>query len=377
MLTVGAAFFFSMAKSVVISGIGLVTPLGGSARDTWRNLLLGKSISTHSRAELPIAAGRCRITELCTRVAWEAITDAGWADAANAAIIVGTSKGPIESWIESLNDLHDGKPMMHREDGINLSDVATRVAEKIGAPQAPRMTFSAACASGLHAVIRAIMMLRGGEISRAVVIAGESSLHPLFIASFARLGVIAPAGTPCRPFDETRKGFVISEAAAAVCLELKSPAAGDVVIDRFSFGGDATHLTGSDLEAKTLRRMLKTVCAGRPIDLIHAHGTATASNDPIELAAIESAITAGAPPVLYSHKGALGHSLGAAGLVSLAINALAHRAGVVPGNIYTHKPIPATRVQLSPKAIKRPIRSSIILASGFGGSLGALGLTII
>jgi 3-oxoacyl-[acyl-carrier-protein] synthase II len=365
-----------MANSVVISGVGLVTPLGATVADTWRGLLLGKSISTHSRSELPIAAGRCRVTELCTRVAWEAIADAGWADATNAAIVVGTSKGPVETWIESLNDLHDKKPLMHRESGVNLSDVATTVAERLGATNSPRCTFSAACASGLHAVIRAIMMLREGQVSRAVVIAGESSLHPLFIASFARLGVIPPVGVPCRPFDETRAGFLISEAAAAVCLELKPPAAGDVMISKFALGGDATHLTGADIEAKTLRRILKSVAPAGAVDLIHAHGTATSANDPVELSAIESiAYPTPTRPILYSHKAALGHSLGAAGMVSLVINALAHRGGVVPGNIRTHKPIPASRVSISAKPVKRAIRSSLVLASGFGGSLGALGIS--
>ena len=81
------------------------------------------------------------------------------------------------------------------------------------------MTLSAACASGIYALIRAVMMIQAGEVQRAIVVASESSLHALFTASFARLGVLAPPGYGCRPFDRQRQGFVISEAAAAVCLE--------------------------------------------------------------------------------------------------------------------------------------------------------------
>src|SRR5204862_7358830 len=97
-------------------------------------------------------------------------------------------------------------------------------------------------------------------------------------------------------------------------------------------GGAATHLTGGDPEGTTLRRLLNHVVDGQPVDLVHAHATGTEMNDPIELAAIESALPADQDPpaILYSHKGALGHSLGAAGLVSVVLNCMSHHKGVVP-----------------------------------------------
>ena len=94
-------------------------------------------------------------------------------------------------------------------------------------PQAmamPRLTCSAACASGLVALAHARRMLLTGRADRAIVIGVESSLHALFVGSFAQMGVLAPAGFGCRPFDEDRAGFVVSEAAAAVCLERKGRA---------------------------------------------------------------------------------------------------------------------------------------------------------
>lgn len=159
------------------------------------------------------------------------------------------------------------------------------------------------------------------------MVAAESSLHPLFVGNFERLGVLPPAGYGCRPFDTGRRGFLISEAAAAVLIEGWEPgqqaaANGEqretlrrpVRIDRCAFAGDATHLTTPDPNSEALRRLLKDVLAGRPVDLIHAHGTGTTLNDEMELRVIESVCgerpaSGGDPPSLYSHKGALGHSL--------------------------------------------------------------------
>src|SRR5439155_4190997 len=108
---------------------------------------------------------------------------------------------------------------------------------------------------------------------------------------------------------QDRDGFLMSEAAAAVCLEpAETGARGYARIERFALGGDATHMTAGDPDGGTLRRLLKDVVDERPIDLIHAHGTGTVFNDPIELAAFEAeCIREGSPaPMVYSHKGALG-----------------------------------------------------------------------
>ena len=259
------------------------------------------------------------------------------------------------------------------------------------------MTLSAACASGLHALIRATLMIRSGEARRVLVVAAEASVHPLFVGSFGRLGVLPPEGVGCKPFDVNRAGFLMSEAAAAVCLEAggagrggrNEPDGGDggaavprVRVERFAFGGDATHLTGSDPRGRTLRRLLAHVIDGRPVDLVHAHGTGTETNDPIELAAVEAAMGPARPddqplPSLYSHKGALGHSLGAAGLVSVALNWMAHRQGFVPPNVGTNDPLPATSVRIhraGDGGVERRVGRSVAVAAGFGGATAVVSL---
>jgi 3-oxoacyl-[acyl-carrier-protein] synthase II len=313
------------------------------------------------------------------------VTEAQWNanDLHESALIVGTSKGPIESWLppasqssglsSSLSLRAEGSPQSY---SFGLSEIAAHLASRLHLGFAPRLTLSTACASGLHALIRATMLLQQGH-PRAIVVAAESSLHPLFISSFRRLGVIAPPQIGCRPFDQNRSGFLVSEAAAAVCLERlhAPPTANHIQIENFAMGGDAVHLTAGDPTGRTLRRLLARVIDNRPIDLIHAHGTATESNDPVELAAIESALDhCQIPPAIFSHKGALGHSLGAAGLISIVLNCLSHRNSLVPPNVRTTHPLPTTRVRLSRDAIHQPIRRSLTLASGFGGAAAVVSL---
>jgi 3-oxoacyl-(acyl-carrier-protein) synthase len=171
----------------------------------------------------------------------------------------------------------------------------------------------------------------------------------------------------------------MSEAAAAVLLEAAAEedgaGHGAICLDRFAVAADATHLTGGDPDGRVLRHLLGRVIDGHPIDLVHAHGTGTPLNDESELEAIEWAAKGQeAPPVLYSHKGAMGHSLGAAGLVSVVLNCQAHATGVVPPNVQTRDPLPTRNVVLSAGPVRRMIRRSVAVAAGFGGAMAAVSL---
>ena len=350
------------AARVAVRGWSMVTPLGDDLEAQWRRLLEGAFIADHA------SSGR-RAAELAqsavARLGHHRI-DSG------AAVVVGTSKGSVENWLEPSGDL--------ARRCVGLGDIAAVVAAGCGAG-GPRLTVSAACASGLHALIRAALMIRSGEARQVLVVAAEASVYPLFLGSFQRLGVLAKPGEGCRPFDRGRDGFLMSEAAAVVLLERHDPAGDEVpgdgpgiFVDRYALAADATHLTGSDPDARTLRHVLARVIDDRPVDLVHAHGTGTPLNDEAELAAIESAVREGDAPVLYSHKGALGHSLGAAGLISVALNCQAHATGVVPPNVRTHDPLPTRRVLLSRDPVRRPVRRSIAIAAGFGGAMAAVSL---
>jgi 3-oxoacyl-[acyl-carrier-protein] synthase II len=357
-------------STALITGAGLITPIGRDFDETWNALLADRFINDHARSAGEFHPSIPRIIQMARRAADQATSSAHWRDQDVDAVIVGTSKGSIESWIEA------GGPSP-----AGLGDIA----HALTSDHTLRLTLSGACASGLMALIRGAMLIESGQARRVLIVAAEASVHPLFIVSFQRLGVLPRAGVGCRPFDVNRDGFLMSEAAAAVCLESsrsidptadRSGQGGLVAIDRFALGADAAHLTAGAPDGRVLRHLLARVIDHRPVDLIHAHGTGTVINDPIELSAIESVLDPHSPPpCVYSHKAALGHSLGAAGLVSVVLNLRAHRDGVVPGNVRTTEPLPTRRVTLSNHATHRPVQRSIALAAGFGGAMAIVSMT--
>ena len=398
-----------LISSPIITGIGLTTPLGRNATETWDALVAGRSLANH--ACVPGYSGPHRVMAMAQAAATQALTQARWTptDRANpnTALFVGTSKGDIESWTHPLlppppvhrgpwrlseaksrvsgagegacaqaaHDFSDNSPRVF----LGLSSLEVYLARTLNFGPGPRLTISSACSSGLHALIRAAMAIQSGEAARVLVVAAEASVQPIFISSFNRLGVLAPEGHGCRPFDQNRSGFTITEAAAAVCLESAKPKSDSrgvntpmIQIDQYATAADATHLTANDPDAKILRRVLARMHT-HDFDLIHAHATATAVNDPSELAAIQT-IAGNSNPILYSHKGALGHSLGAAGLISVVINCLCHQHGRIPGNIHSTHPLPTPGFQFTTKPIDRPIRRSLALAAGFGGPIAAISL---
>lgn len=361
-----------MGIVAVIRGTGLVSVLGDTAGSTWDALLAGRCITNHAKVGLEFPGNLPRVSHLAIRAAREAVAGSGKLPS-DTALVVGTSKGPVTAWLGPPATLSDPK----RPITLGLAQVAADLAEALRLT-GPRLTVSAACASGLHALIRGVMLIQSRQASWVVVVAAEASVHPLFIESFRRLGVLPPGDVGCRPFDELRRGFLMSEAAAAVLLQSKDradDAQAGIRVERFALGADATHLTGTDSRAAGLRYLLDRVIDRQPIDLIHAHGTGTQMNDPVELAAIESALGAGeAPPNLYSHKAALGHSLGAAGLVSVVINCFSHQTGIVPPNVGTSAPLASGSVTISRATARRPIRRSLAIASGFGGPLAVVAL---
>lgn len=365
---------------ILIAGIGLLTPLGRTATETWQALLDGEFITDHARAAGEFDSNTPRVIQMARRAADEALGQANWSPADEYATVIGTSKGSIESWL-SPNPLQYMAYMPYEAGGFDtagLADISAQIANGYG----PRLTVSAACASGLIALIRGAMLIRSGEARRVLVVAVEASVHPLFIGSFKRLGVLPAGGIGCRPFDETRDGFLMSEAAAAICLGASDDTHGVVspriALDQYGLGADAAHLTAADPTGRVLRHLMDKVTQDRPIDLVHAHGTGTIANDPVELAAIESVFKgATSSPCLYSHKGALGHSLGAAGLIAVVLNVLAHQQGIVPSNIRTTQPLATRTVTIASTVQRRPIHRSLALAAGFGGATAAVGLASV
>jgi len=248
----------------------------------------------------------------------------------------------------------------------------------------------AACATGALAVIRAAEWIREERCELVLAGSTDAALHPLWFGAFQRMGVLA-AGHPdygpawaCRPFDRTRDGFAIAEGAAVLVLESarsvrRRRAQVVAKLAGWASGTDPAGLTRSDPDGETLAYLIRRACdrarvKPRELAAIHAHGTATPINDLLEGRAFAAALgrNAAATPVV-SLKGALGHLLGAAGAVELAVTSLACKHRISPGNITLLEAdpqigclhLPTRAVHLNPGPI---LKTSL----GFGGHQAAL-----
>ena len=358
-----------MQRQCYIAGTGLVTTQGVGVQANWRALLAGNVL--HETGIVPVDRDWTlpRVSQLAILAAEEALAAASHPDLTDGrtALVIGTSKGPVEDWIDQLNGKRP--PSI----GNGLAQVAVDVAARTGHAAGPRLTLGGACASGLHALVRAHDLIARGDCDQALVVAAEASTHALFRANFARLGVLADPAEGCRPFDPRRHGFLLAEAAAAVWLT-SDPPANAIRIAGTSVAADATHVTGTDPHGRSLRHVLQAIDLPA-IDFIHAHGTGTVLNDETEQAAITE-ILGRHHAKLYSHKHAIGHTQGAAGLIATVINVACHHGKVVPGNVNS-RGAGAKRMEnvgFSHAASAHLANQSVAIAAGFGGTLAGVSL---
>ena len=314
----------------------LLTPLDGprAAGGTWEAIRAGRRVERHNAVDDSLLEGEPwldRSLRLGLAVARRALAGTGTDD---MRLFCGTSKGPMGVMLESCARLRRGEPIMPEQAlqvALGSGALGALLGERLGLPAGN--TFVAACSSGMHALHAAAQALWRGECRRALVVAADASLQPLFEASFARLGVLAPADQQgvrrCRPFAPEGRGFFLSEAGAAVVLEnaqLQTARAKPALalLEASWIGGDGTGLVAMDETTATLRQGLAACLPPLPPAFVHAHATGT-SHDAYELAAIRA--VCGAEVEVFSHKGWLGHSLGAAGLVSVVLSAQCHARG--------------------------------------------------
>lgn len=369
--------------SVVVTGIGLCTPLGPDRETTWRRLLAGESGLAWLDAEHRWAGGRAeidaregRVAALADHAAREAWRDSGLSradlDPERLGCSFGTSKGELDDFLRGP-----------KREWLALwpSGAAARLASHWNC-RGPVAAPVAACATGLVACIQAAAWIRAGLCDVALAGSADASLFPAVCGSFQRLGVLAKLGddpaAACRPFDRRRGGFLIGEGAACLVLERREHAAargkrwyGEWIAGRL--GCDPTGLTQSDPHGESLARLLTDVVreCPQPPDYINLHGTATKFNDIAECRAVRVALGSAADAVRCSGmKGSLGHLLGAAGSVELALTLLALRDQIVPPTVNLAEPDPECDLNLTPGfAQSQPIAIALKVSSGFGGHL--------
>lgn len=243
------------------------------------------------------------------------------------ALLVGTSLGGVSAWEPWHRALVLGEALPPAPRCAAHDDVAPALARALGL-RGPALTVSTACTSGASALILAADMIRGGEVDEAVVV-GVDVLGAFVHAGFDRLGALCPDDQPPAPFAEDRAGMWLGEAAAAVHLARDGRA-----IARYLGGasaGDGVHMTAPDREGRGMRRAIERALrdARRGVDevaWVSAHATCTRFNDAMEAVALRDAFGGRVPPV-HALKPVTGHTLGASGLVevALAVEALRRR----------------------------------------------------
>ncbi|MGN6366993.1 MAG: beta-ketoacyl synthase N-terminal-like domain-containing protein [Phycisphaerae bacterium] len=344
---------------VVIAGCSVLTPLDVDGRSTWEAVCAGERVGQRVAVAEDLLRGELEL-DRSIRLALGAVERLG-VDVRKVELFCGTSKGPVGTYLAAMERMSRGEQMTEmqaRHVALGVGAMGAFLREHLGIC-GPVHTSVAACSSGMHAFHRAEQAIERGECARALVVAADASLHPLFEGSFARLGVLAKGDERgvrrCEPFGENGEGFFLVEAGAAVLLEnqeSRSKNQEGVLVEGTWIGGDSTGLIAIDEGTRTLRAGLRRF-AGSGLAFVHAHATGT-GHDKYEMGAIRSVF----PEVpVFSHKKWLGHSLGAAGLVSVVLSAMSHARGRTPSG---------ERVAAGAR--------SVTIAQGFGGHIGVIGL---
>ncbi len=380
------------SERVVVTGYGMVSPIGVSREETARNLLHGRSGVARTLAfgartlAVPIAAEvrnwhareRTRIRSFLMSAVQQALHDAGInARHHRLGIVLAVGKEPV-----SLQRLQGGAVDLTFEQAREPAGEPTELARSIGAA-GPMYGVYTACASGNDAIGLALRLLRRREVDIVLCASADAQVHPVSLLEFTRLNALAvpgpDGGAHPRPFDRSRNGFVIGEGAAAFILETREHAtrrAARVHAAVLGYGSasDAHGLTRGHPDAAgavgAMRMaLLDAGLAPDAIDHINAHGTGTPVNDVMETRAIKQVFQQHAARVpITSTKSMTGHLLAAASAVELAFCLIAIRDGFVPPTINLTSPDPECDLDYVPQvARKLQVQTVMSNAFGFGG----------
>lgn len=407
-------------RSVVITGVGAVTPSGLTASESWASVRAGRSGITRLPPEIsgsgpvqvggmvrgftaPVDLAASLARHLTPMQQWaitaadEALADAGiheppWqADAAQ--VIVATGSGPLEATAQAANALRERGPR-RVPPGLTVYGTADAIAGVLSRRYrflGQTHAVAAACASGAIAIGEGLRRIRHGYADTVLVIGMEDCLSPLHLAAHANLRSIATGSgddpsVASRPFDRARTGFVMAQGAAAVLLESADTARERgartlATIAGFGATSDAHHATTPDPAAVGATRAIVACLADADrdtadIDHVNAHGTGTVLGDDAELVALTQALGRRAPSVpLTATKSTTGHLLGAAGVVEAVIVAMTLRDQVLPPTMNLSHPCADGWDFVRERERPHPVRTVLSTSFGFGGHNAALLLT--
>ncbi len=380
----------------VITGCGVISPLGTGVAAFWEGLVAGRTavapirrfaaddLSPSMAAEVGDVLGDDpdRAGGFALRAADEALAAAGLRPAdvepTRLGVALGTTLGGMqimEAWDAAVAAGASRPADLPR---VPYYGPAVRLARAVGAA-GPVVTPQLACASGTQALAFAAEWVRSGHAD--VVLAGGTDLLCRFVVT--GFNCLRATATAARPFDRAREGLVLGEGAAVVVIESEAHArARGARIQARVLGagaaGDAGHMTAPDREGRGAARAMQAALdaahlTAADVDFVSAHGTGTVYNDAMEAAALGRLFAPGSVPV-NSIKGAIGHTLGAAGALEAVVCVQALATGVIPPTAGLVDPDPACAAVdlVYGTARQRPVATALSTSSGFAGANAAL-----
>ena len=402
-------------RRVVVTGLGLVTPVGIGVPKAWQALLAGQSggatishfeatgdFPTRIACEVkgfdpsgvlePKEIRRFdRFAQFALVAADEAMRHAGLdgpprgVDPSRFGVIFGTGIGGIATFEEQCKLLLERGPSRVSPFFVPMfiPDIAPGlISIRYGAKGANYTTVSA-CASSAHAIGDAARSIERGDVDAVIAGGTEATITPLTMAGFSAMKAMSTRNdepeTASRPFDATRDGFVMGEGAGCLILE-----ALDVAQDRgaqilgeiagYGLSADAYHITapapdGEGAQAAMRMALSDAGANSDEVDYVNAHGTSTPHNDRSETAAIRAVLGARADKIVVgSTKSMTGHLLGAAGAVETVVSVLVCREGRIPPTINLRNPDPDCDLDYAPEGVRdREVRLALSNSFGFGG----------
>ncbi len=412
-------------RRVVITGTGMVSPLGDGTEVAWKRLIAGESAAARIEqfdvddlpakiaCQVPFGDGsggsfnpdtywepkeQRKVDPFITyavAAADQALSDASWApqsdeDQIATGVLIGSGIGGLQGIIDAGDTLRERgprrvSPFFIPGRLINLASGQVSIKHKLRGPNHSVVT---ACSTGAHAIGDASRLIALGDAEVMVAGGAESPICRLALAGFAACKALSTSFNDepkraSRPYDDARDGFVMGEGAGVVVLEELEHArarGAKIYAEVIGYGlsGDAYHITAPSEDGEGAYRCMQSAMrragiSASDIDYINAHGTSTMA-DTIELHAVERLVGDAATSIsMSSTKSAIGHLLGAAGAVEAIFSTLAIRDNIAPPTLNLDNPSVDTPIDLVPKVARnRQIDVALSNSFGFGGTNASL-----
>ncbi len=404
-------------KRVVITGLGTINCTGKSVKESWENILAGKTgigpLTAFDASTFPTriagqvndfdptqfgmdrkeARRMSRFIQFAVAASKEAIADSGIdiaKDAENIGVYIGSGIGGIEILEQAKETLMTKDPSRVSPFVVPMmiNDMAAGQVAIVTGAKGPNVCVTTACASGNHSIGEALMSIQRGDAVAMIVGGAEAAITPVSVAGFCASRALSQRNDDpqhaSRPFDKDRDGFVMGEGAGiAIIEEMEHALARGAKIygELAGYGatGDAYHITSPAPDgeggARAMLRAIKDAgLTPDDIDYVNAHGTSTELNDKYETAAIKKVFGERAKKVAVSStKGATGHLLGAASAIEFVFTTKAVQEDIAPPTINYTTPDEFCDLDYVPNtARKMKIRAAMSNSFGFGGHNGII-----